>query len=113
VSTPKEQWPATDALVYSVDWIEPSREDFGHYTVVYSYRVDDERYTGEFRDYNEQGNSLHRDDVISIRYCPERPAKSFYPDVKSALSKRVLFLSVGAGIALIVLMIVYLSGGFH
>ena len=53
VSTPREQWPPTDGLIFSVEWFEPTRNDFGHYTVIYSYRVGDARFTGEFRDYTE------------------------------------------------------------
>jgi hypothetical protein len=72
---PKEQWPITEALVFSVDWTEPSRNDSSHYTVIYSYRVGEELYTGQFRDYTgEQDSYLHQDDVISVRYCPELPA---------------------------------------
>jgi hypothetical protein len=114
MGTPKEQWPIAEALVFSVDWVEPTRNDFGHYTLVYSYRVDNERFTGEFRDYTEErDNYLHRDDVISIRYCPEHPSRSFYPETKSVADKRLLFLGIGAGLAVIVFAIVYLSGGFR
>ena len=114
MSTPKEQWQITEAIVFSVDWFEPTRYDFGHYTVVYSYRVDNERFTGEFRDYtDERDDYLHRDDAISIRYCPEHPDRSFYPGAKSAIDKRLLFLGIGAGLAVIVLLITYLRGGFR
>jgi hypothetical protein len=46
----KADWHSATANIYSVEWIEPNRNDFGHYNVVYSYRVNDEMYTGEFSD---------------------------------------------------------------
>jgi hypothetical protein len=114
VSTPKEQWQVTDALVYSVEWIEPSRNDWGHYNIIYSYRVGEERFTGESRDYSsEQATPLHRDDDIAIRYCPEHPQKSYYPEAKSVIDKRLLFFGIGAGAALIAMLIVYFNGGFR
>jgi len=114
VSTPKEQWQITDALVYSADWIDPSRNDWGHYLVVYSYRVGEDRFTGDCKHYGKDSDSyLHPDDVISIRYSPERPAQSYYPDAKKRLNKAIFFLGIAAGVALIVLLIIYLSGGFR
>jgi hypothetical protein len=114
VSVPKEQWQITDALVYSVDWIDPSRNEAGHYNVVYSYKVSEERYTGEFSDYsNERDTPLHRDDVISIRYCPDHPTRSYYPDVQKSTNPRLILFAIGAGVGLIVLLIVYFSGGLR
>jgi hypothetical protein len=114
VSTPKEQWQITDALVFSAEWVTPSRNDWGHYMVVYSYRVGEDRYTGDYNHYCKETESyLHSDDRVSIRYCPEHPAKSYYPDAKKRISKLMLVLSFDAGIALIVLLIIYLTGGFR
>ena len=82
--------------------------------VVYSYRAGENRYTGECKHYGKESESyLHRDDAISIRYCPEYPAKSYYPDAKKRLNKAIFFLGIAAGVALIVLLIIYLSGGFR
>jgi hypothetical protein len=108
VSTPKEQWQITDALIYSVDWIPPSRHDMGHYEVVYSYKAGAERYTGGFSDYSSE-QPLHRDDVISIRCCPEDPQKSFYPDRETAIGKRLLLFGIGAGVGVLVTLIKYLG----
>jgi len=110
VSTPKEQWQITDALVSSVEWIEPSRYEGGHYDVVYSYKVGEERYTGEFSDYVSRDNPLHANDIISIRYCPEHPEKSYSPDLQGSTIPRLAVIAVGGAIGLIVFLIALLSG---
>ena len=112
MNTPKEQWPITNALIFSVDWAEPLRDEPGHYAVIYSYRVGEERYTGQFRDYtSEQDDYLHHEDVISIRYCPEHPSKSFYPEADDdgsyGIGQRLVAFSIGGGITLIGILIVY------
>ena len=113
MSLPKSEWPSTNAFVFSVDWFEGDRDDFQHYTVVYSYRVGEERYRGEFRDYIAQQDSyLRRDDTIQIRYDSSSPEKSYFPQATGSIGKRLLFLGIGAILALIVLLVVYLNGGF-
>ena len=110
----KVGWPTTQGLVYSVDWIEPSRNNFGHYEVVYSYRVGDERYTGSFSDYGRENEDyLHPNDEIDVQYDPNRPDLSHYPLVRTATYARLLLFGIGAGVAIIVMTIVYLSGGFN
>jgi len=115
--TPKELWQTAEALVYSVERFDPDgrgEEDYGHYTVVYSYRVGEDRHTGEFNDYCDATDSyFHRDDTISVKYCPEHPEKSFYPDAESAKNKRLIAIGFGACLAVIVMLIVYFSGGFR
>jgi hypothetical protein len=117
VSTPKELWGTAEALVYSVDRYDPtgsSADDYPHYTVVYSYRAGEERYTGKFDDYRDGSDSyFHAGDSVSIRYCPERPERSFYPEAKSATNRRLLAFGVGAGLAVIVMLIVYFDGGLR
>jgi hypothetical protein len=109
----KADWQLATANVYSVEWIEPSRNDFGHYNVVYSYRVNDEMYEGEFCDYGAVGESyLKRDDSIQIRYNPSNPRKSFYPEARTAAKRRLFFVGLGLGLAALVMLIVYLNGGF-
>jgi hypothetical protein len=106
----KEDWPSTEAVVYSVGWFDPSRNDFGHYKVVYSYRVGEERYIGEFRDYiNRPREYLHPNDTISIRYNPEVPSKSFYPLAHSATNRRLFSFAIAVGLATIVLLILYFT----
>jgi Protein of unknown function (DUF3592) len=114
VNRPKDQWQIAEALVYSSEWILPTRNNFGHYRVVYSYRAGGERYTGESAHYgNEKDSYLRRDDVITIRYCPETPAESYYPDAKKRIPKWLLFLSIEAGVVLAALLVFYFSGGFR
>ena len=109
----KSDWQITTANIYSADWIDPTRNDFGHYNVVYSYRVGEEIHTGEFSDYGSANETyLKRDDSIQIRYNPSNPGKSFYPEVRSATKRRIFFMSLGLALALIVMLIVYLNGGF-
>lgn len=106
----KEDWPATDALVYSVEWFDPSRNDFGHYDVVYSYRIGEERYVGRFSDYIEGTTEyLHSGDTISIRYNPEAPGKSSYPLVHSATNRRLAFIGIGLGLAAAVMLVLYFT----
>lgn len=103
----------TQALVYSVDWFQGNRNDLPHYTVVYSYQVGDDWYTGTFYDYGhkEQDSYLHRDDTITIRYNPANPQKSFYGEaVPSMLPGGLTVLLVGLGSALFVCFIAWLLG---
>jgi hypothetical protein len=108
VSIPEEQWPTTDALIHSVEWIPPCRNDWGHYSVKYSYSVEGEQYTGKFNDYTDQTNSyLRPDGVISIRYRPDKRAKNYYPERKSATVRRLI--SIGVGLVFAISMIWYQS----
>jgi hypothetical protein len=109
----KEGWILAKGLVYSVEWIEPSRNDFGHYNVVFSYRAAGELYTGEFSDYGEAtDNYLHKDDPIDILYNPDHPQQNSYPLIRTATNRRLAYFGIGAAIAIIVLLIVFLNGGF-
>ena len=109
----KSDWQITTANIYSADWIDPTRNDFGHYNVVYSYRVGEEIYIGEFSDYRSATDSyLKRDETIQIRYNPFKPKQSFYPERRSAAKRRIFWASLGLGLALVILLIVYLNGGF-
>ncbi|MBS1820440.1 MAG: DUF3592 domain-containing protein [Acidobacteria bacterium] len=110
----RSDWQITPANVYSVDWIDPSRNDWGHYEVVYSYRVGNDFFTGRFSDYGSPAESyLKRDDTIHIRYNPSNSKKSFYPDARQPSIKKVSLALIGVGIGLLVMLIVYLSGGFN
>lgn len=114
MSTPKDQWRTVEALVYSVEWIDPSRNDYGHYKVVYSYKVGEERYVGEFRDYTAgKDGYLHPNDTISIQYNPENPTRSFYPLVHSATKRRLNAAGIGCAVAIVYLLILLLSGAFR
>jgi hypothetical protein len=72
----KQDWQLTTANVYSVEWIEPSRNDWGHYEVTYSYRAGDEYYTGHVSDYSSASTTfLKRNDSIEIRIALKIPEK--------------------------------------
>jgi hypothetical protein len=74
-----QDWRSTEALVYSVEWFDATRYDSGHYKVVYSYTVGNERYVGRFDDYGSpEEDYLHRDDTIRIEYDPEHPQHNRY-----------------------------------
>jgi hypothetical protein len=128
VRTPKEQWTETEALIFSVDWIEPSRGQNGHYEVVYSYRVGEERHTGQFHDYidggidycrsedpapaEERGAYLKPEHAISIRYNPSDPEKSFYPDAREYNTRRNTTLAVSIALVIFCLLMLYMRYRF-
>jgi hypothetical protein len=107
----RQDWQLTIANVYSVEWIEPSRNDWGHYDVTYSYRAGNEYYTGHFSDYTSvNATFLKRNDSIEIRYNPQNARKSYYPDAKRPIiSKMSLALIGGLSIGAVVMLSMYLS----
>jgi hypothetical protein len=107
----KQDWQLTTANVYSVEWIEPSRNDWGHYEVTYSYRAGDEYYTGHVSDYSFASTTfLKRNDSIEIRYNPQNPRKSYYPDAqRPIISKLSLALIGGLSLGALVMLSMYLA----
>ena len=96
--TAKGHWLATDALVLSVEWHDAEGDQYYHYAFAYSYCVGEEQYTGECCDYIDQQNKyLKPNDTISIRYCPERLATSFYPEAATAMNQHLLHCGLGVG----------------
>src|ERR1017187_1264786 len=94
-----QDWQLVIANVFSAEWIDATRNDFGHYSLVYTYRVGDEIYRGESSDYRPAADEyLKRDDSIQVRYDPSNPKRSFYPEARSATNKRLFFFGIGAGI---------------
>ncbi len=109
----KDGWYPAKGLVYSVDWIDPSRYDYGHYDVVYSYRVADEEYIGQFSDYTSaDADCLHKGDTIDILYNPAKPKKSFYSAAGKRIS-RLVFVTIGVVVGIIVMLIAYFTGGLN
>ena len=106
----KENWTPAKALVYSVEWIEPSRNDFGHYNVVFSYHAGGEIYAGNFSDYGTATEDyLRRDDDIDIRYNPNRPQQNYYPLARSATNRRLIFISIGLVFGVVALLCLFLN----
>ncbi len=80
---------------------------------MFSYRAVGELYTGQFADYGKAtDNYLHKDDSIDIVYNPDHPQQNFYPLVRTATNRRLAYFGIGAVLAIIVLLIVFLNGGF-
>ncbi len=110
----RELWTSAKALVYSVQWIEPTHDDYGHYDVVFSYRAAGELYTGTFTDYGKAAEDyLHKEDVIDILYDPDHPERNFYPRVRTATNRRLISFFIGIGIAIVVLLVSFLKKHFN
>ena len=104
-------WLAAKGLIYSVEWIDANREDYGHYNVVFSYSANSGLHTGSFTDYGKEEESyLHRGDLIDILYDPRHPDRNFYPFVRSATNRRLIAISIGAVAALIMMTWALLTG---
>ena len=108
----KANWPPTDAWVYSVEWIDGSRNKPGHFEVVYSYRIGDEYYAGGFDEYSKT-ISLNKESLIRIYYDPSNPESSYYPGRVSGRNTKLLFLGIGLGTAALIATILFLTGSFR
>jgi hypothetical protein len=104
--TGKDLWTPITAVVFSCEWTSlPNQTDseVGHYHVVYSYSVANERYVGRFVDYGLQQESyLHPGDTFTIRYDPSHPSRSYYPDLRTRRSFLLICAGIGAGLGLLV-----------
>lgn len=82
----------------------------GHYHVVISYSVGRETYTGEFIDFGAQAEEyFHSGDTLEIRYNPKDPLKFYYPDLRTQTRFKLIWASVGAILAIFVMLIRFLS----
>ena len=87
---------------------EQFNSSVGYYTVVYSYTVGGEFYTGKFVDFGRSDESyLKRNDTVSIRYYPHRPAESYYPELRTQTNFRLLSACLGAVIGALVVAIAW------
>ncbi len=107
--TGRDKWLPATARVYSSEYgdlPEQINSSSGYYTVVYSYSVDGELYTGKFVDFGRADQSyLKRDDTVEIRYDPRDPAKSYYPELRTQTNFRSVCAGAGAALAVIVMAI--------
>jgi hypothetical protein len=110
----RDRWLPVTGVVYSVEWRGQSDQvdsPIGYYDVVFSYRVDDELYSGRFTDYGmEAEDYLHKDDRIEIRYDPSNPNKNYYPLLRTTTNYRLLCGAISGAIAIIVMLIAYFRG---
>lgn len=104
--TGKDRWVPTEAEIFSCDWADLEDQidsEVGYYRVVYSYVVADERYVGKFTDFGLQKESyFRRGDTFIVRYNPNRPSRSYYPELRSRYKFHLICAGVGAGAALLV-----------
>ena len=78
------------------------------------YRADGTMYTGRFADYGSQSEeNLKRDDVFQVRYDPQHPSHSYYPDLRTRHKFMLICAVIGAGAGVAVLTVSYLTGHFH
>ena len=108
----RDNWTPTKAEVYSVEWTDlPDQIDsaVGHYHVVYSYWVNGVIYTGKFIDYGLQDEHyFKRGDELEIRFNPERPSHSYYPELRTRTNFVALCLAIGVGLGIIVMLASFL-----
>lgn len=65
-----EDWKDTDGTVASVD--EHQTRSGKSYSVVFTYKVDDEWYGGTFT----TGESYSKDDTLTVLYDPSKPERN-------------------------------------
>ena len=104
--TGKGDWKQASATVFSSEWLnKPSHRD-GHRHIVYNYSVGDTYYSGEFFDYGLETDEYAKPgDSLEIRYDPNNPAKSYYPERRTARKMVLICVAIGAGLALLVMIL--------
>jgi Protein of unknown function (DUF3592) len=106
-------WQSKEATIYSAEWIDPQGEERGCWQVTYSYRVGEEYYSGKFTDWSSADISSYRkNETLSIEYSIEDPSRSRVPGITRYWDSIKIPVLIGAAFALIVMIIVLLSGGF-
>jgi hypothetical protein len=101
-------WIATNASVYSADYIEPNGEERPLWSVTYSYRVGEEYYSGQFADFaSDDVVSYHKGDVVQIEYRASNPERSRFPTATTwwSTSKTPFVIGSVMGLAVIILYI--------
>jgi hypothetical protein len=106
-------WQSKEATIYSAEWIDPQGEQRGCWRVTYSYRVGDEYYSGQFTDWSSEDISSYRkNETLPIEYSTEDPSQSRVPGITRYWDSIKIPVLIGAAFALLVMMIIFLSGGF-
>lgn len=104
--TGKSDWKQASATVFSSQWLsKPSHQD-GHRHIVYNYSVDGSYYSGECFDYGLETDEYPKPgDSLEIRYDPKNPAKSYYPERRTARKMVLICVAIGAGLAFLVMIL--------
>jgi hypothetical protein len=109
----QRSWQSKEATIYSAEWIDPQGEQRGCWRVTYSYRVGDEYYSGQFTDWSSGDISSYRkNETLPIEYSIEDPSQSRVPGITRYWDSIKIPVLIGAAFALIITMIIFLSGGF-
>jgi hypothetical protein len=107
--TGKDRWVPTQAIVYSCDYTGLPNQinpEVGHHHVTYSYAVADEVYTGRFVDYGKEDEEYFKPgDTFEVRYDPRHPSKSYYPDLRTQTSFRLICFAIGAVLGIVTIIL--------
>ena len=76
--TGRDEWIATQAFVFSSEYVPYQRNALAHYHVVYCFEVNEERYIGKFDDFAKL-ERFRSGDSIGLRYKSSNPNCSYYP----------------------------------
>lgn len=100
--TGRDKWILTQGFVFSSEYVPYQRNALAHYHVVYSFKVNEERYTGKFDDFSKL-ERFRSGDPIGIRYKPSNPDRSYYPEQWTDTFFFVGALAFGALIGIVVI----------
>jgi hypothetical protein len=104
-------WVSINATIFSANYIDSGGEERPFWRVVYSFRVDDDYYSGEFTDFaNDSEVEYHKDESLSIEYLAANPNKNRVPGATTYWSKARIPFAIGALLALAVALISALKG---
>jgi len=91
-----KDWKDTDGTVADVQLI--SYKDGTTYSVVFTYKVDGEYYSGTFTTYE----AYRKDDTISVLYDPANPERNNLVE-----QENIRHWVIGAAICIVALIILY------
>ena len=106
-----DQWPETEALVYSSTWDDYAGSDspVGETKVTYSYRVAGDLSTGVAAWTDPHGlNTYRKGDPITVRVDPKRPLRSYCPNKEQVSSGMLFGFIFGFGAFLLFASFVYI-----
>jgi hypothetical protein len=110
--TGRDTWPEADGFVFSSEYVPHQHHARSHYHVVYSYKVDDERYVGQFDDFLSE-QRFRVDEPITIRFNPKNPNRSYFLDQQTDTLFFVTAIFFGVVLACIVIIANLLASVKH